>query len=94
MLLRPDVPLLLPDSMAILLNCFLAIGSFILALFLIDVNLFAPLTDMQMHYKIRKNVGNAVPGVPSGAMRKHCARKPTCFLACASRNAEDGVPYI
>ena len=68
MLLRPDVPLLLPDSMAILLNCFLAIGSIILALFLIDVNLFAPLTDGQMHYKIRK-------------------------LACASRNAGDGVPY-
>ena len=25
------------------------------------------------------NVGNAVPGVPSGAMRKHCTRKPHLF---------------
>ena len=54
MLLRPDVPLLLPDSMAILLNCFLAIGSFILALFLSDVNLFAPLTHKERNVKIKK----------------------------------------
>ena len=38
-------------------------------------------------------VGNAVPGVPSGAMRKHRARKEYCIAAFGGRNAEDGVPY-
>ena len=38
-LLRPDVPLLLPDSMIFLLKISLPIGSFILTPFLIDVNL-------------------------------------------------------
>ena len=38
-------------------------------------------------------VGNAVPGVPSGAMRKHRARKVYRTAAFGGRNAEDGVPY-
>ena len=38
-----------------------------------------------------QTVGNAVPGVPSGAMRKHRARKQNA--AFGGRNAGDGVPY-
>ena len=42
---------------------------------------------------INLGVGNAVPGVPSGAMRKHRARKAYRIAAFGGRNAEDGVPY-
>jgi len=38
-------------------------------------------------------VGNAVPGVPSGAMRKHRARYVYRTAAFGGRNAGDGVPY-
>ena len=38
-------------------------------------------------------VGNAVPGVPAGAMRKHRARKGWQITAVGGRNAGDGVPY-
>ena len=42
---------------------------------------------------INLGVGNAVPGVPSGAVHKHRARKPYRIAAFGGRNAEDGVPY-
>ena len=42
---------------------------------------------------INLGVGNAVPGVPSGAMRKHRARNAYRTAAFGGRNAEDGVPY-
>ena len=38
-------------------------------------------------------VGNAVPGVPSGAMREHRARGWWRIAAYGGWNAEDGVPY-
>ena len=38
-------------------------------------------------------VGNAVPGVPSGAVRQHRARRGYRMAAFGGRNAEDGVPY-
>ncbi|MBQ4550656.1 MAG: hypothetical protein IJA49_06155 [Oscillospiraceae bacterium] len=38
-------------------------------------------------------VGNAVPGVPSGAVRKHRARYVYQTAAFGGRNAGDGVPY-
>ena len=38
-------------------------------------------------------VGNAVPGVPSGAMRKQRARKRCRIAAFGGRNAGDGIPY-
>ena len=42
---------------------------------------------------INLGVGNAVPGVPTGAMRKHRARKAYPSAAFGGRNAGDGVPY-
>ena len=42
---------------------------------------------------INLGVGNAVPGVPSGAMRKHRARNVYRTAAFGGRNAGDGVPY-
>ena len=42
---------------------------------------------------INLGVGNAVLGVPSGAMRKHRARGRWHIAAFGGRNAGDGVPY-
>ena len=42
---------------------------------------------------INLGVGNAVLGVPAGAMRKHRARKAYLPAAFGGRNAGDGVPY-
>jgi len=42
---------------------------------------------------INLGVGNAVLGVPSGAVRKHRARKAYRTAAFGGRNAGDGVPY-
>ena len=41
----------------------------------------------------KTGVGNAVPGVPSGAVRKHRARKAYRTAAFGGRDAGDGVPY-
>ena len=41
---------------------------------------------------INLGVGNAVPGVPSGAVRKRRARR-VYQAAFGGRNAGDGVPY-
>ena len=49
------------------------------------------LSKVDMH--IINNVGNAVPGVPSGAVRKHRARSVQTTAAFGGRNAGDGVPY-
>ena len=38
-------------------------------------------------------VGNAVPGVPAGAMREHRARRGGRIAAFGGWNAGDGVPY-
>ena len=38
-------------------------------------------------------VGNAVPGVPSGAVRKRRGRRIYRTAAFGGRNAGDGVPY-
>ena len=50
--------------------------------------------EAQLFVKKAESVGNAVPGVPSGAVRKHRARKINRTAACGGRNAGDGVPYI
>jgi hypothetical protein len=42
---------------------------------------------------MNSGVGNAVPGVPSGAVRKHRARHMYQTAAFGGRNAGDGVPY-
>ena len=39
------------------------------------------------------SVGNAVPGIPSGAMCKHRARTLYRTAAFGGRNAGDGIPY-
>ena len=39
-------------------------------------------------------VGNAVPGVPSGAVRKRRGRRIYRTAAFGGRNAGDGVPYM
>ena len=39
------------------------------------------------------SVGNAVLGVPTGAMRQHRARNMYRTAAFGGRNAGDGVPY-
>ncbi|MBQ4550163.1 MAG: hypothetical protein IJA49_03620 [Oscillospiraceae bacterium] len=41
---------------------------------------------------INLGVGNAVPGVPAGAMRKHRARKAYPSAAFGGRTAGEGVP--
>ena len=38
-------------------------------------------------------VGNAVPGVPSGAVRQYRARRRYRIAVFGGWNAEDGVPY-
>ena len=42
---------------------------------------------------VNLSVGNAVLGVPAGAVRKHRTRKSYRTAAFGGRNAEDGVPY-
>ena len=42
---------------------------------------------------MNSGVGNAVPGVPSGAVRKHRTRHMYQTAAFGGRNAGDGVPY-
>ena len=48
---------------------------------------------LRMQEKGSCRVGNAVPGVPAGAMRRHRARKTHRTAAFGGRNAVDGVPH-